>query len=45
MLQEYRSIDPNAFMTVIDANEIIGNGFRSSFADKNHNNLFFNCKF
>jgi uncharacterized membrane-anchored protein YitT (DUF2179 family) len=35
MLQEYiRSIDPNAFMTVIDANEIIGNGFRSSFADK-----------
>ncbi len=30
MLQDYiRDIDPNAFMTVIDANEIFGNGFRS----------------
>ncbi|HNW97684.1 MAG TPA: YitT family protein [Bacteroidales bacterium] len=30
MLQEYiNSIDPNAFMSVIDANEIIGNGFKS----------------
>lgn len=30
MLQDFiRDIDPNAFMTVIDANEIFGNGFRS----------------
>ena len=30
MLQEYiKEIDPQAFLTVIDANEIIGNGFKS----------------
>jgi uncharacterized membrane-anchored protein YitT (DUF2179 family) len=30
MLQEYINIvDPNAFMTVINANEILGNGFKS----------------
>ena len=30
MLQDYiRQVDPNAFMTVIDANEIVGNGFKS----------------
>jgi len=30
MLQDFvHQIDPNAFMTVINANEIIGNGFRS----------------
>lgn len=29
MLEDYiREIDPNAFMTVIDAHEVIGNGFR-----------------
>jgi len=30
LLQEYiNKIDPNAFMTVIDATEILGEGFRS----------------
>ena len=30
LLQEYiHKIDPNAFMTVIDATEILGEGFRS----------------
>jgi uncharacterized membrane-anchored protein YitT (DUF2179 family) len=30
MLQEYiKEIDPQAFLTVVDANEIIGNGFKS----------------
>lgn len=30
MLQEYiKEIDPQAFLTVIDANEIIGNGFKA----------------
>jgi uncharacterized membrane-anchored protein YitT (DUF2179 family) len=30
ILQDYiKEIDPNAFVTVIDANEIIGNGFKS----------------
>jgi len=30
MLQDFiHDIDPNAFMTVINANEIIGNGFKS----------------
>ena len=30
MLEEYiHSIDPNAFLTVIDANEILGEGFKS----------------
>lgn len=29
ILQDYiRQVDPNAFMTVIDANEIVGNGFK-----------------
>ncbi|HPB03053.1 MAG TPA: YitT family protein, partial [Bacteroidales bacterium] len=29
ILQDYiRQIDPNAFMSVIDANEIVGNGFK-----------------
>lgn len=30
MLKDYiRKIDPNAFVTVLDANEIFGNGFKS----------------
>lgn len=30
MLQEYiKNIDPNAFLTVMDANEVIGNGFKN----------------
>lgn len=30
ILKDYiHSIDPNAFITVIDANEILGNGFKS----------------
>jgi uncharacterized membrane-anchored protein YitT (DUF2179 family) len=30
ILQEYiHSIDPSAFMTVINANEVLGEGFRS----------------
>jgi uncharacterized membrane-anchored protein YitT (DUF2179 family) len=30
MLEEFISrIDPNAFMSVIDANEVIGKGFKS----------------
>ncbi len=34
MLQDYiREIDPNAFMSVIDANEIVGNGFKP-FSEK-----------
>ena len=28
-----KSIDPNAFMTVINANEVIGNGFKSIHED------------
>lgn len=34
ILQDYiRQVDPNAFMTVIDANEIVGNGFKP-FSEK-----------
>ena len=30
VLQEYINwVDPNAFMTVINANEVLGNGFKS----------------
>jgi uncharacterized membrane-anchored protein YitT (DUF2179 family) len=30
MLQDYiNGIDPNAFVTVVNANEILGNGFKS----------------
>jgi len=36
MLQDFiHEIDPNAFMTVLDAHEIYGHGFKA-FADKQH---------
>ncbi|MCG8411624.1 MAG: YitT family protein [Bacteroidales bacterium] len=34
ILRDYiKEIDPNAFMTVIDANEVLGNGFKSLYED------------